>query len=162
MVNWHPLEGPGRYRMTFIPQERPCRVLYLRLLHDLQLLRCLGRMKWNHRLGETGLDDHIKWLATCILFGQLIATSQHLGLLKMEQVDANRKGNGTPAISGKSRLVRYCNLARYTIWYLVMWWVMVPDYGILLRYDFNELYLYFSSRYLTFLNILVPPGGSRL
>ena len=42
---------------------------------------------------------------------QIITTSHDLGLRKV----AFRKGNGTPAISGKSRLVKYyCNnLARY-------------------------------------------------
>ena len=30
------------------------------------------------------------------------------------QMVVNCKGNGTPAISGKSRLVKYYNLARYT------------------------------------------------
>ena len=117
-------------------QERPCRVLYLRLLHDLQLLRCLGRI-FNHldHLGKRGgRMSHQMIGCWCILSGQFFATKkQHLGLLKMEQVDANRKGNGTPAISGKSRLVRYCDLARYTIWYLVMWWVMTQKWFYPLR-----------------------------
>ena len=51
------------------------------------------------------------------LGGQFILATSHDR--KTRQMVVNCKGNGTPAISGKSRLVKYYNLARLMHCYIV-------------------------------------------